>query len=185
MTRAGLPTPPELTFEPLGAEHMVLLHRWLNEGPVLEWYARRPQSLIQVEEHYGKLLDGSAPTRGYVLLADGAPAGFWQTYLIADHPRYARSIAAEAGWAGMDFFLGATEWRGRGLSSLAHELFVETHVFAAAEVTACVAGPNPANSASIRSLERARFRRLRTVEVEPGSYELLLLRASPAPSMSA
>lgn len=167
---------PRIEFRPLVPADLPLLHGWLNQGPVLEWYARAPLSLEQVEQRYRGRLDGSDPTRVWISVVDGADAGMLQTYLVADHPDYARAIAGEAGWAGLDYFTGEARFRGIGLAPRIVDAFVEQVVFAAAEVVACVSGPDPENARSIRTLERAGFRWIRSVEPAPGEREYLMLR---------
>ena len=156
-----------LAFVPLAREHLELIHRWSNEGPVLKWYATRPLTLADIEGKYLPRIDGTVPTQGYLLLVDDEPAGYWQTYRIDDHPDYARAIDAEPDWSGMDFFIGEERFRGRGLAPRAHVVFCEEH----APTGIVVSGPHPENRASIRSLERAGFERLRTVD-----SELLMVR---------
>ena len=162
-----------LHFAPLEESHLPLLPRWLNEDPVLRWYARKPLTLAEVEAEYRPLIEGRDPTCGFVLQIDGEPAGYWQTYRIADHPEYARQIDAEPEWSGMDFFIGEARFRGRGLAARAHVVFCREHT----PTPVVVAGPDPENRASIRSLESAGFVVLRTVEVEPGVREMLLARS--------
>jgi len=161
-----------LNFEALGEADLPLLHRWLNEDPVLRWYAHKPMTLAEVEAKYLGLIEGTVATRGFVLRVDGEPAGYWQTYRIADHPEYARQIDAEPEWSGMDFFIGEAQYRGRGLAARAHVVFCDRH----APTAVVVAGPDPENRASIRSLENAGFVASRTVEVEPGVREVLMIR---------
>ena len=161
-----------LSFVALDEADLALLHRWLNEDPVLRWYARKPLTLADVEAEYRPLIEGRDPTRGFVLQVDGEPAGYWQTYRIADHPEYARQIDAAPEWSGMDFFIGEARYRGRGLAAQAHVVFCDKH----APTVVVVAGPDPENRASIRSLESAGFVASRTVEVEPAVRELLMIR---------
>ena len=166
----------QIEFRPLTDDDLPLLHRWLNDGPVLEWYARQPRSLEQVGERYRDRIEGRDPTRLYVSRVDGEDAGMFQTYRVADHPEYERAIAGEPGWAGMDYLTGESRFRGIGLGPKLVDRFLVDVVFASSEVLACVSGPDPNNVASIRTLERSGFHWIRSVETAAGEIEYLMLR---------
>jgi RimJ/RimL family protein N-acetyltransferase len=56
--------------------------------------------------------------------------------------------------------------------------FVSEIVFKDAGAAACVSGPASENRRSIRALERADFRHLRTAQVAGGERECLMLRTA-------
>jgi len=153
----------------LVAADLPRLHRWLNDGPVLQWYARRPHTLDEVTARY---LHGDEPTAHYVVIVEDEPAGMIQKYRIEDYPEYARAIGAESGWWGIDYLIGEARLRGRGLAPGMITTFLAQHV-----PGDCVCGPDPKNTASIKTLERAGFHYLRTVAVE-GDLEYLMIRPS-------
>jgi len=165
----------EPRFEPLRTDHFELLHRWLASGPVLHWYARREISRAEIEARYGPCVRGERPTHCYLFHLQEEPAGFLQTYRIADYPEYAASIDADEGWAGLDFYTGEARFRGRGLAPGVLDRFVRDVVFGLGGVHACVSGPRPENLSAIRTLERAGFEYLRIVA---GEY-LMLRRRDP------
>jgi RimJ/RimL family protein N-acetyltransferase len=166
----------KLTFEALRSDHIPILCRWLNAGPVLQWYSHgRPKSIVQVAHHYER----SRPTRHFIARIDGRPAGMLQTYRIDAYPDYFAQTGAEPGWAGLDYLIGEAEFRGRGLAPGMIERFLDEVVFAEPSVTACLSGPDPANEASVRTLRRAGFETLRTIETGPEEKELLMLKKRP------
>ena len=147
------------------------MHRWLNDGPVLEWYARRPRGYRELAYHYGRMISGASKTRPYLIRIDGQPAGMIKTYAVGDYPEYCKACGAEPHWYGIDYFLG--EFRGRRLASPMIDRFLEEVVFP--ETDTCISGPDPKNERSIRALRAAGFTDLRQIEIS-GDRELLLIR---------
>jgi len=96
-------------FRRLSREDLPTLHRWLNDGPVLKWYGKSPQTLAEVTRRYRSRIDGDDPTHVYIGVASRAgerqaDIGMLQTYRIEDHPDYARAVGAEPGWGGLVYF---------------------------------------------------------------------------------
>src|SRR5439155_27214219 len=125
--------------------------RWWNDGDSYE----------EVAAHYLPSIEGRDPTDLYVILVGEQPAGFIQTYLVADYAEYAALVAVGEGVAGVDLFLADPELLGRGIGSHALRAFVDDVVFAQAATTACVADPAADNAASLRAFEKAGFRAVR------------------------
>ncbi len=170
---------PTIEFRKLEGRDLTQLHLWLNEGPVLQWYAKQPQSLKAIEEKYLPRIEGVDPVHVYISIVDDVDAGMLQTYRLVEHPDYARAVSAEPGWAGLDYFTGHSAFRGRGLGPHIVDKFVREVVFALDGIRACVTGPEPENRISIRTLLRAGFTHLRTVEVAPDEVEYLMIRYDP------
>jgi len=173
------PRATALQFRQLTLEDLPLLHRWLNAGPVLRWYAKRPLTQQEVNDKYAPRASGNSPVKVHLAFVDAKPSGMFQFYPLTAFPEYAAALGARPGWYVTDFFLGEAEARGRGLASellLAFETLVRQ---AAPDYTALVAGPHPANKASIRTLRRAGYAFKREVEVAPGEFELLMVRDRP------
>jgi RimJ/RimL family protein N-acetyltransferase len=165
------------SFAELGETDLPLVHRWYQSEPVLRWYARRRHTLDDVRARYLPNIRGEVPTVAYLAHFDGRPGGFIKTYALADYPEYAAALEAEAGWAGIDFFIGEDSLRHRGLGAPMIRAFVEQIVFIRSEVTACVAGPDPDNRASWRALKLAGFEFRRDVTMSDGTRERLMHRA--------
>ncbi len=145
----------ELSFRPLTWDDLPLLHEWLHRPHVLRWW-KEGYTLAEVEAHYGPSLAGDDPTYHYIALADGRPAGFFQTYLYGDYPD-AAAMSLDQGAAGVDLFVADEEATGRGLGTELLRRFVDEYAFALPGVTHCIAEPEEANRASIRAFEKAGF----------------------------
>ena len=77
--------------------------------------------------------------------------------------------------AGVDLFLAEEELTGKGLGTEVLRRFVRDVVFARPETSACVAGPDARNAASLRAFEKAGFRRVRDF-LEDGRLHALVRR---------
>lgn len=160
-----------LAFRRLTVDDLRMVRGWLNEPRVNRWYRGKPWSPEDVEEKYRPRIEGDQPTKVYVVSIGGAEIGLIQSYWIRDYPEYDRAIRGEPGWMGVDFLIGDPRFRGRGIGSRMIREFVETRVFGEEGARACVSGPALGNEASIRSLERAGFVRLREA-----NKEIILIR---------
>ena len=158
-------------FRRLSVADLRLLHEWLQRDHVKRWW-REHETYDDVVAHYLPALEGREPTDLYVILLDGEPAGFIQTYLVRDYPDYRQLVEVEDGVAGVDLFLADERATGRGIGSGVLRRFVQDVVFTAAAAThACVADPDSENVASLRAFEKAGFAAVRTV-VDPADRRL-------------
>ncbi len=160
----------------MGEGDLKVLHRWLNQPHVLEWW-REPLTFEGTQVKYGPYVRGEVLTYPFLILLDDQPLGYIQWYRIADYSDYAEQIQAEAGAAGIDLFLGEPEWVHRGLGGLVIRRFLREVVFPQQGVTCCVIGPDRDNRAAIRCYEKVGFRYLKTVQVrgEPAPEYLMRL----------
>ena len=165
----------EIAFRPLRQDDLPRLHQWLQRPHVRRWWGDEYEHFEAVVAHYGPALEGSDPTDLYVILLDGRPGGYIETYLVVDHPEYEAHVQVGPGVAGVDLFIADEELIGRGLGPRILDSFVESVVFARDDVHAAVAAPRCENAASIRAFEKAGFRRVRitTDPEEPGLHQLM------------
>ena len=147
----------ELTFRRLEADDLPLLGSWLAEEPALRWYqSGRAPTAEELKAKYLPRIRGEVPVACWILLREGRPAGFFQTYLLRDFPDHPAGPRPHA--AGIDYLLAPAE-TGHGLAAPALLEFLRQVVFLAQDVARCYADPDPANLASVLSLRRAGFRR--------------------------
>src|SRR5207245_454463 len=140
--RPGAPHPASamIGFRPLAAADFPLMHRWLNEEHVRRWWTPGYRTVADVAAKYGPYAAGQKPTRPYLILHDGQPIGYAQTYLLRDYPDYARCVALDEAAAGVDLFIGEPAFVHRGLGAPILHAFLDHVVFARPDVTACVIG---------------------------------------------
>lgn len=164
---------PEISFRPLARDDLPLLHRWLNEPHVARWYYNydgEPQTPENIAAKYAPRIDGTDPTRAFIIEIDGHPAGYIQAYRIGDWEPYAGAVGVDEVAAGVDLYIGEPDLAHRGLGSRIIERFLDDIVFADAEIQSCIIGPEPKNVTAIRAYEKAGFTYLKTVQV-PGEPE--------------
>ena len=172
----GGSTAPAITFRPLTSGDLPTLHRWLNNPRVYRWYGGTPPSLAEVAEKYAPRLSAASAVRPFLILHDGAPIGYIQSYLLADDPEYAALVGDAAGAAAVDVLIGEDGSAGWGLGAASVRAFLRAIVFAAAGTTRCYIDPHPDNLTAIRAYTRAGFRPLRRLDPAPPAEPCLLMR---------
>ena len=165
------PDPRGISFRRLRASDLGLMHRWLNMAHVRRWWYAEGTSYAEIEEHYLPAIEGREATKLFLILYEGEPIGFIQSYRISteDDEAYAGLVDVEDS-AGVDLFIGDPEYLYRGLGRHAIRRFLSEHVFIDPGVEVCVIGPEPKNVAAIRAYEKAGFRFFKTIQV-PGEPE--------------
>ena len=131
-----------ITFRRTTDDDLPLLHRWLNEPGVVEWWEGDDVSWEGVVRDYGSGRDDG--TDHFLALLDGRPVGWIQTWSPDD---VADSI-------GIDYLIGEPADRGRGLGTEMIRTFVATELAGWRRITA---DPERANVASVGALRNAGF----------------------------
>jgi RimJ/RimL family protein N-acetyltransferase len=175
----------EFGFRPVTEDDIPLLHAWLNNPAVAEWYGldlenKTYPALEDIARNYRPRIRGEVKTYGYIMQVDGADVGYIQCYRIGDHPEYAALLAYDDDAWGIDLFIGEDRVRGRGLAAPLLRRFVEREVLTRPECSAVVIAPNPENARAIHVYERVGFRHLKTVWIpQEGEHEyVMVLRTS-------
>ena len=164
---------PVVSFRPLTARDLPLLHEWLSRPHVAEWWGPAP-TLAEVEEEYGPYTTGAAWVRPYVALADGAPIGYIQSYVAMGAGDGWWPEERDPGVRGIDQFLADPAQLGRGLGTAMVRAFVH-HLFADPAVTRVQTDPAPENRRAVRCYEKAGFRAVGEVDT-PDGRALLMVR---------
>jgi len=120
-----------------------LLHEWLNEPGVVEWWEGDDVSWEGVVRDYGSERDDG--TDHFLVLLDERPVGWIQTWSPDDGDRTT---------VGIDYFIGDPADRGRGLGAEMIRAFVATELAGWRRITA---DPEHANLASVGALRKAGF----------------------------
>ncbi len=90
------------------------LTRWLRAPHVQRWWHNDGDPTTdRVTATYGPRVDGSTPTRMWVVEVNGRSVGFVQDYRIRDYPGFAL-LTPDPDAVGLDYAIGEPEWAGRG-----------------------------------------------------------------------
>ena len=152
----------KITFRPLTAGDAVLMHRWLNEPHVHEWFQNNvtEPTLEWVRQEYGPHVE---KVRMFVIVVDGRDAGYIQTFRILDWPEHATALGVTDESAGFDVFIGEADLVHRGIGPRAMRAFLDRIVFADPAVPRCIVDPYSQNTIAIRAYEKAGFTPMRTI----------------------
>jgi aminoglycoside 6'-N-acetyltransferase len=147
-----------------------LFFKWLQAPHVKAWWDKNIQWTPQLlKEKYGSYIHGykleagiKEPLQAYIISIDAQPVGYIQLYNPRDY--FGEELMDELtdSLAGLDFFIGETEYLGKGLGSLILRKFLEEYVDPSYD--SCLVDPNTANIRAIRAYEKAGFKVVKTVK---------------------
>ena len=159
-----------IAFRPLARSDFPLLHRWLHEPHVLQWW-REPLDLADLEAKYGPAIDGREPAYVFVIEYQDQPAGWIQWYRWRDFPDHAQKLGAGADSAGIDLAIGEERLIGVGLGPAAIRAFITDVVSVDPAMRSVVTDPETNNQRSLRAFVKAGFRVTKTVRLEGETFE--------------
>ena len=152
-----MPTPTKIEFSPFTHADLPLLGTWLDAPHVARWWQREDTSTYALAAYYGPAIDGTDPSQLFLIVVDGTPVGFCETYLHADHPAWDRTIGLP-NVAGIDYLIGQSELCGKGLGTAIIGAFCEFVLALYPQVAGIASVPQAANTPSCRVLEKNGFR---------------------------
>ncbi len=163
------------SFKPLSTNHLDLLHKWMQEPHVLQWWGEgRSWSFNDIKKKYTSYALGyktqqgeKKPIHSFVIEFEDRPIGFIQFYNAFDFPRdgfntkdiwhdQSQSLAA------IDFYIGESDCIGMGLGPQALKVFLNIHVFP--HFDACLVDPDKNNKAAIKAYAKAGFSTLKDLD---------------------
>lgn len=172
--QAGCEPDEELHFRRLEHRDIALVHRWLHTPHVARWWHADVGTYEEVSSRYSAYIEGTDPVEPYLILLNGKPIGYIQTYRVSDDEEYKKLIDIEDS-AGVDLFIAEEGLLHRGLGLRVIRRFLEEVVFADESIAVCVIGPEPENLAAIRAYEKAGFRHFKSVDTSEGPEYLMKL----------
>ena len=159
----------EISFRRVKKCDIGLLFQWLNKPHVIKWYDGG-ESYNELEKKVVDRVDGREPVEPYIIVFKGKDIGYIQTYLIKDFPEYALLTGVGENTAGIDLYIGESDYIHRGLGKHIMIEFLRTIVFVKPGIESCIVGPEPANLAAIKAYKKTGFEYIKTIQV-PGEKE--------------
>jgi len=176
----------DIAFRRLVIEDLVMVHRWLNEPGVVEWWEGDDVSWDAVVRDYGPSPD---PIEHWIASVGSRAVGWIQCYAAAEEPEecqpwWDRGVDRTA--AGIDYLIGEPGDRRHGLGSAMIGAFVARVVFGGhPQWSQACAAPHVDNVASWRALEKAGFRFAGIVDAAHGPGRLMVVDRAPAQTSQA
>ena len=155
----------DIGFQPFTRADLPQLSAWLDAPHVARWWPREDPSADALAAYYGPAIDGTDPTRLFLIRANGTPIGFCETYLHADHPAWDRAINLP-NVAGIDYLIGPPELCGKGIGTAVIGAFCTLVFSLFPDITGIASVPQAENTASRRVLEKNGFRLVDVRKVE-------------------
>jgi RimJ/RimL family protein N-acetyltransferase len=148
-----------VALRPMTRGDLPAVARWRAADHVDRWWhADGPATVEGVTEKYGADIDGTTPTRMWVVEANGRSVGFVQDYVISDHPEFAL-LTPDPDAIGLDYAIGEPEWVGRGLGTRLVWAWMLRARRRFPDATTYFAAPDHRNEASLRVLDKTGFER--------------------------
>jgi aminoglycoside 6'-N-acetyltransferase len=157
-----------LSFVTLACDHFPLLHKWMQEPHVSQWWGEgKTWSFNDIQEKYHSYTLGYKVDHGvkksispFIIYFQGHPIGFIQIYNAFDFPREGYKVEdvgvdLSKPLAAIDFYIGDPEHIGRGIGAEVLIAFLTKYVFPHFE--ACLVDPEKSNKVAIKTYAKAGF----------------------------
>jgi aminoglycoside 6'-N-acetyltransferase len=146
-----MPDAPAITFVPVAPEHLPMIHGWLCEPHVREWWGDPDHEIELVRGDIGSEL-----TRGYVAHMDDEALGFIQSWVPGNYDEYPWESEMSPETRGIDIFVGAKDATGKGIGPKIIRSFAD--ILFKAGAPRLIIDPDMRNNRAIRAYEKSGFK---------------------------
>ncbi|MCW2798781.1 MAG: hypothetical protein JWQ70_253 [Aeromicrobium sp.] len=146
-----------IEFRRLADTDLAALVGWMAAEHAQPWFGEEPRTPELARVHYADELDGTSPTRMWIVVHDGVDVGYIQDYPVVAYDDYAVRVQDLTAIA-FDYLIGVPELTGHGIgaqmiSQFCREVLCPDYP----EAPRFVASPDVRNVRSIRVLEKCGF----------------------------
>lgn len=103
---------PAINFKLLDLADCTLLHAWLQQEHIRAFWDDGDRTIQEVISHYMSLTNN---TKRFMFFIDSLPAGYIQSYIIDENN------------TGLDFFIGNSDFLGKGYAIIILKKFIDTY----------------------------------------------------------
>lgn len=154
-------------FRNLQKEDCHILHLWLQEPHVREFWDDGIRTLEQTQSYYYQ----ENGVDRFIFLIDSHPAGYIQSYDLKLSDNYKKFSKENKKTIGVDFFIGDKQVLGKGLAKIIMQKFIEFHGHDAVRV---IVDPEPKNSKAIHVYEKCGFKKFVTCLVDNKPHDIMI-----------
>jgi len=168
-----MPDDPAIRFEPVRAEHLPMLRRWLEKPHMREWWGETEEELGFIRD----MVEGKDSTRPFLIMLEGAPVGYIQYWFIGHHQNadwikdnpWLAELPSDA--VGIDLSIGDPEKLSQGIGSRALSAFVRK--LRDDGIETIIIDPSPDNARAVRAYRKAGFRPIPELEGRTGDVLIM------------
>lgn len=165
---------PEIQFRSLTEDDFKLLHTWLNQPLVREFYQKVPITLAEVADEYRPRLAPQWPARCFIAMFHEEPFAYLQTYTLAAWPEYAALLQLDHG-VSIDFYIGEPSCLGRGLGQAMLRQFLDQVLWVLYPAESrCYLAHSASNHRALKASKASDFQYLRNFIREAQTMSLLV-----------
>ncbi len=169
--------PDRVAFRRLTDDDLPMLHRWLNEPGIVQWWEGDDVTWDGVVGQYSAAATADDSVEHHVVELDGRPVGWIQCWFLADEDEVDGWVERgfdPATTAGVDYLVADPADRGAGLGSSMIGAYVERVVFGEHDwIDTAGSDPDRDNERSWRALAAAGFREVGPLAANGRIYRLM------------
>jgi AacA4 family aminoglycoside N(6')-acetyltransferase len=170
-----------VTLRLMVEEDLSLLHEWLNQPHVVEWWAGEQPAFDEVRAKYTPRILAADRVTPYIAMLGSRPFAYAQSYVAFGCGSGWWEDETDPGVRGIDQMIGEAYLLGKGLGTKLVCKLVDT-LFEDPSVTKVQTDPAPTNLRAIRCYEKAGFRIVDHV-VTPDGLAVYMVKDRPQPPL--
>ncbi|MFC2038993.1 GNAT family N-acetyltransferase [Chloroflexota bacterium] len=169
-----------LRFNPITADNLPLLHRWLNASHVSRWWfmddgSHNPTFEI-VRDKWMKRIDSEEKVYCHIVSVDNESIAYIQWYKVSDFEESMALVSASNDTAGIDIFIGEPDYLYKGFGPVIISKYINEIIFKESDIRACIIDPEPENKAAIRAYEKVGFKYQYTTRDQQYGVDAYIMR---------